>query len=247
MRRKLALPYQTTEAKKGHMFSRPFLMLSLGAALLPGGCALEPAEHRSAIIPGQAVAAAREYGLVDVRQSVPDIVVDLRYTTRQNVTGRPLYPRNMPCLLRPSTVEKLRQAQSVLAAQGYGLKIWDAWRPPEVQQVLFSRGGGTGMFLDPKVGWSRHCGGISLDATLVDRDGREMRMPTYFDENLDQAGSDQTPSDPEVRRNLQLLHSAMRSAGLVPLPSEWWHFDDTDFLQNPVLVIWGRDIGIHVR
>ena len=229
------------------MFSRPAHALPVVLITLLGSCTPGRFEHRSAIVPSQAIAKARNYGLIDVRQAIPDIIVDLRYATRQNVTGRPLYPWNMPCLLRPPTVERLKIAQATLRAQGYGLRIWDAWRPPEVQEKLYQHGGGTGMFLDPKAGWSRHCGGVSLDATLVDADGRELRMPTYFDENLEHASSHQTPSDPEVRQNLQILHSAMRAAGLKPLPTEWWHFDDIDFRENPVLVIWGRDVGVNVE
>lgn len=217
---------------------------SAALCLLLAGCAAGPMEQRSAIVLSTALAAAREYGLADVRAQVPDVSIDLRYTTRQNVTGRPLYPRNMPCLLRPNTAARLKEAQSILRAQGYGLRIWDAWRPPEVQELLYAHGGGTGMFLDPRTGWSRHCGGISVDATLVDAQGRELRMPTYFDENLAHAASDQVPSDPEVRQNLSILHRAMRQAGLIPLPTEWWHFDDVDFIKQPVLVIWGRDLGM---
>jgi zinc D-Ala-D-Ala dipeptidase len=210
-----------------------FLLLSI---LLLSSCAMGPIT----------MAKAREHGLIDVRQAIPDISIDLRYSTRHNVTGRPLYPRNMPCLLRPSTVERLKEAQTTLRAQGYGLRIWDAWRPSEAQEKLYSHGRSTGMFLDPKVGWSRHCGGVSVDATLVDAKGRELPMPTYFDENLDRAASDLMPRDPIVRRNLRTLHNAMRGAGLLPLPSEWWHFDDADYLQNPVLVIRGKDLGIEI-
>ncbi|MES2598309.1 MAG: M15 family metallopeptidase [Verrucomicrobiota bacterium] len=226
------------------MFSRTFLSLSAAATLLLTGCAAGPGGW---IDQKQVLRAAQAKGLVDVRAAIPGIKVDLRYATRHNVTGRPLYPRNMPCLLRPSTLERLKQVQAALKTQGYGVKIWDAWRPPEVQEMLVSQDGKSGMFLDPEVGWSRHCGGVSLDATLVDASGHELRMPTAFDENFAQAGSDQIPADPIVRQNLQVLHSAMRAAGLKPLPSEWWHFDDIDFISNPVLVIKGKAIGIHVK
>ncbi len=211
--------------------------------LVLAGCA----GQEGAFHPGQTVKLAQQYGLVDVRQVVPDIVVDLRYTTGQNVTGQPIYPRRMPCLLLRPTAERLKRAQEALRAQGYGIKIWDAWRPSEAQKKLYSSGGRTGMFLNPKVGWSRHCGGVSLDATLVDAAGREQPMPTYFDENLAHAASSKTPADPVVRRNLALLHRAMRGAGLMPLPAEWWHFDDIDFLRAPVLVIRGSDLGVVIR
>lgn len=211
--------------------------------LLLAGCA----GKQGAFHPKRTVALAEKFGLVDVSKEVPDIVVDLRYTTAQNVTGQPLYPRRMPCLLLRPTVERLKLAQARLRAQGYGLKIWDAWRPVEAHERLHAHGGKTGMFLNPEFGWSRHCGGVALDATLVDAKGHEQPMPTSFDENLAHAASNQTPADPVVRRNLALLHSAMREAGLLPLPAEWWHFDDIDFLYEPGLVIRGSDIGVRVR
>lgn len=204
-------------------------------------------ERRSAIVPSRAIEKARQYGLHDVRASIPGIAVDLRYCTARNVAGRPVYPANMPCLLRASTVKRLQQAQAALQAQGYGLRIWDAWRPPEAQQVLYAHGGRSGMFLDPDAGWSRHCGGISLDATLVDLEGREQRMPTYFDEDLGHAASTQQSSDPLVQKNHTLFHQAMRAAGLIPLPAEWWHFDDEDFLRNPVPVITAAQLGIRLE
>ncbi|MBV6498957.1 MAG: D-alanyl-D-alanine dipeptidase [Prosthecobacter sp.] len=218
-------------------------MLASGMALL-ASCAVT--ERRSAIQHGKMVEKASQYDLVDVRQAVPDIGVDLRYATAQNVTGHPLYPRHMPCLLRSMTVERLKQAQASLRAQGYGLRIWDAWRPPEAQEKLHAHGGSTGLFLDPRTGWSRHCGGVSLDATLVDAAGRELKMPTYFDENLEQAASARVDPDPAVRERLRILHAAMRRAGLIPLEGEWWHFDDQDHLHDPVPVVWGREVGVQI-
>ncbi len=218
-------------------------MLASGLTLLVS-CAVT--ERRSAMLHGRVVEKAVQYDLVDVRQAVPDIGIDLRYATAQNVTGQPLYPRHMPCLLRSMTVERLKQAQASLRIQGYGLRIWDAWRPPEAQERLYAHGGGTGMFLDPRTGWSRHCGGVSLDATLVDAAGRELKMPTYFDENLEQASSARVDPDPVVRGRLSILHAAMRRAGLIPLEGEWWHFDDQDHLHDPVPVVWGREVGVQI-
>ncbi len=194
-----------------------------------------------------AIAKARQYGLIDVSAAIPDISVNLRYITRHNVAGHPVYPRSMPCLLFAPTVERLKQAQAALRLQGYGLRIWDAWRPPEAQQVLYSHGGRTGMFLDPGAGWSRHCGGVSVDATLVDLEGHEQRLPTYFDEDLEKASSVALPHDPVILRNLKILHQAMREAGLIPLPGEWWHFDDKDFIHDPVPVITAAKLGIKIR
>lgn len=213
---------------------------------LPGALLLGCSTPRrdSPGVPDDILHRAKRAGLIEVRELAPDISVDLRYTTAQNVTGRPLYPAGMPCLLRRSTAERLGAAQARLRAQGCGLRIWDGWRPPEAHQRLHDHGKRTGMFIDPGGGWSRHCAGVSVDATLIDADGRAQAMPTYFDENLEAAASDTRHPAPAVRRNLRLLHEAMQEAGFKPLPGEWWHFDDLEFLYTSIPVIWGRDLGI---
>ncbi|MBL9130515.1 MAG: M15 family metallopeptidase, partial [Verrucomicrobiaceae bacterium] len=185
-------------------------------------------ERRSALVPSRSIDKAARFDLVDVRSAVPGIAVDLRYGTRQNVTKSRLYPSHMPCLLRRSTALKLKAAHDILSAQGFGIRVWDAYRPPEVQRMLHDHGHRTGMFLSPEIGWSRHCAGIAVDATMVNRWGQEVRMPSYFDEGLERASTSYKGSDPQVRRNLETFHKAMRQAGFVPLEAEWWHFDDDD-------------------
>lgn len=194
---------------------------------------------------GRTVDLAKPFGLVEVRSVVPDLAIDLRYCTAANVTGRPLYPAGMPCLLHRDTAAKLQTAQALLRSQGYGLRIWDGYRPPEVQQRLYEAGAATRMFLSPEnAGWSRHCGGIAVDATLVDAAGREQRMPTGFDAGLHNASSTYRGGDPVIARNLQILHQAMKQAGFEPAAAEWWHFDDGDYVRNPQPVIFGSELGI---
>lgn len=166
--------------------------------------------------------------MVDVRKAIPDVVCDLRYATKRNVTGQLLYPADMPCLLYWSTAEKLKRAQALLKAQGYGLKVWDAWRPPEVQVSLFEYGGKTGMFVDPKECWSKHCSGVAVDVTLVDAKGRELELPTYFDEGGPKAHYVYQGNSTNIRKNVKVLQDAMKAAGFDLLAMEWWHFDDAD-------------------
>ncbi len=203
-------------------------------------------ERRSAIVMNPSTALAEQYGLVDVRTFLPDVSVDLRYATRQNITHQPLYPPNMPCLLRRSTALKLRKAQELLRPQGYAIRIWDAWRPPEVQRELMSKGGGTGMFLDPRVGWSRHCSGVAVDLTLIDLEGHEQRMPSAHDENSDRAYYQYSGSDPVVRHNVAVLQHTMKSLGFTTIDLEWWHFDDAGSWSRPKPEVWARDIGLRL-
>ncbi|WP_395747574.1 M15 family metallopeptidase [Prosthecobacter sp.] len=223
----------------------PLLLLLLlsALALIAASCA-GPQAGRGTQVSARTLALARERKLVDLRKEIPGIVIHLRYATAANITGSPIYPPRMPCLLRIETTEKLKTAQALLKAQGYGLCIWDAYRPPEAQETLHRHSGSTGMFLSPNAGWSRHCGGIAVDLTLVDAQGRPQRMPTDFDQDFAHAGVNYTGTDPLVRQNLQILKAAMKQAGFIQLESEWWHFDDADYLTDPQPVIYGRKIEL---
>ena len=222
--------------------SLPCLLITLSSC---AGKSKKNEEHRSALVPHEAITRAQARYLVDVRSVAPDIVCDLRYATSDNITGEPLYPRDMPCLLLASTAQKLRHAQESLRLQGYGLKIWDAWRPPEVQQTLFDHGGYTGMFTDPGIMWSRHCSGTAVDVTLVDASGHELKMPTKFDGGGPQCSYIAEVKDDEIRKRRYALQVAMMAAGFSILETEWWHFDDSDFNAGGVPpAIFAGEVGI---
>ena len=220
------------------------LWTALVIILVFSQCASRPVERRSAIVPGSSAELARPYGLMDVRRYLPDVSVDLRYATWQNIAGQPLYPPDMPCMLRHSTVLKLKRVQERLRKQGYALRIWDAWRPPEVQLSLMQKAGNTGMFLNPKQGWSRHCSGVAVDVTLVDLEGREQRLPTSHDEASDRAYFQYSGDDPVVKHNLTVLQSAMEAEGFSTIPLEWWHFDDREWFYSPPPAVFAKQVGL---
>lgn len=171
-------------------------------------------------------------GLADVRSVAPGVVVDLRYATASNVAGKRLYPAGMPCLLRKSAARKLAMAQEYLRQEGYGLKVWDAYRPPQAHRALWNAAPASAYVVPPSQGLSKHCAGIAVDVTLVDGHGREMRMPTKFDSFSPEAASNYRGGDFEIRQNLERLQRAMRKAGFVAIPNEWWHFDEANPTAN---------------
>src|SRR5580704_6721901 len=63
--------------------------------------------------------------MVDLAMACPTIRIELRYATRRNITGKPIYPANARCFVRQSMVQRLQRAQDDLNEKGYGLKIWD--------------------------------------------------------------------------------------------------------------------------
>lgn len=170
---------------------------------------------------------------VDVTAVIPDVVVDLPYATKHNFFKKQFYQKNR-CFLRLGVARKLALVQRDLRAQGLGLKIWDGYRPRRVQWEFWKALPDPRYVADPKEG-SRHNRGAAVDVTLVDlATGRELAMPTSFDDFTPKAASDFPLLPQEVLRNRTLLHAAMRKHGFSPLPSEWWHFDAEGWKNYPL-------------
>jgi D-alanyl-D-alanine dipeptidase len=131
----------------------------------------------------------------------------------------------MPALVRPTTAARLAKAQKFLRARGYGLKIWDAYRPLAAQMALWGQTHNGTFVADPLEGdGSLHTWGVAVDATLVNDQGREVPMPSGFDEFSVEARLHYHGDDPTVQSHLKLLQGAMRHGGFYGMRSEWWHF-----------------------
>lgn len=184
------------------------------------------------LIAGNAAEEARPLAgepLVDVRAACPGVVVELRYESARNAAGHAIYPVNARCLLRKSVAARLLAAQKLVAADGFRLKVWDAYRPPNAQAALWAARPNPDFVGDPAKGGSLHGWGVAVDVTLVDQFGRELKMPTDFDEIGPQAARRYRGDDPGVARNLHLLQQAMARAGFLAMRDEWWHFAAADY------------------
>jgi D-alanyl-D-alanine dipeptidase len=115
------------------------------------------------------------------------------------------------------------------------LKIFDGYRPLSVQRKMWAVFPQPGYVADPKNG-SRHNRGAAVDVTLVRlTDGTELRMPTPYDDFTERAHRDYMQLEEEAIRNRQLLEQIMTRHGFVGLPTEWWHFDFSDWQKYPLL------------
>ena len=170
--------------------------------------------------------------LVDVQSINPRIVVDLRYAGANNFTGRQIYS-SAKCYLRRKVALKLDAIQQKLEKIGLGLKVWDGYRPLSVQKIFWDLHPDPRYVAPPDIG-SRHNRGSAVDLTLVDKEGRELKMPTDFDDFSTRAHLDYERLPKEVLYNRTLLENVMREHGFVPLPTEWWHFDDEEGEKYPI-------------
>lgn len=170
--------------------------------------------------------------MVDIRQADPRIAVDIRYATPHNFTRQVLYPAGK-CLLRKAVAKRLSLVQTDVARQGLGLKVWDCYRPLSIQHKLWALVPDTRYVADPKKG-SRHNRGAAVDVTLVDSGGRELEMPTGYDDFSESAHRGFAGASPAAAANRQLLESAMQRHGFTGLATEWWHFDAKSWKHYPV-------------
>jgi D-alanyl-D-alanine dipeptidase len=169
--------------------------------------------------------AQADIPLVSIKRVDPTILIELRYAGSQNIAGRALYPPGTLPLTRLEVAQRLTAAQMFLRRHNYGLKIWDAYRPKQVQTELWRAAHTNDFVADPSAGvGSMHSWALAVDATLVDSWQRPVSMPTDFDDFTPAALLKYQGRDPLIRSHLRLLQIAMRDAGFLGLRTEWWHF-----------------------
>ena len=118
--------------------------------------------------------------LVDVTTVIPDAVLDIRYATEKNFTGKAVYPV-ATCKLRRAVATRLAKAAATLRKHDRRLLIWDCYRPKSIQDVFWKLVPDERYVADPKKG-SRHSRGAAVDVGVVDKDGNAVTLPTAFDD-----------------------------------------------------------------
>jgi len=166
--------------------------------------------------------------LVSLTNYLQPLFKDLRYNTKQNFTKKVLY-RRPEAYLRLPAAQALKAVQEELMAQNLALKIYDAYRPYHVTVAMWEVVPDERYAANPAKG-SGHNRGVAVDLTLVDLStGKELPMPTDFDDFTEKAHHNYMALSPEVLANRRLLRSMMEKHGFVALETEWWHY----YLPNP--------------
>jgi D-alanyl-D-alanine dipeptidase len=177
--------------------------------------------------------AGEDNPLVDIHRLDPTIQLEIKYATADNFMKQVLYPQAR-CLMRSETAQRLLRVQYRLRAEGLSLKIFDGYRPLSVQKKMWAKFPLQGFIANPDNG-SNHNRGAAVDCTLVDLKGRELEMPSAYDEFSERAHRDFQKATSAALANRKRLQEAMEGEGFKGLPTEWWHFDDPDAKLFPVL------------
>jgi zinc D-Ala-D-Ala dipeptidase len=163
--------------------------------------------------------------MVELRKAVPGIVYDLRYAGTNNFMHRAMYAPPPHCtFLRTMAARALGNVQKELNSKGYGLKIFDAYRPYSVT-VSFWELVHDERYVANATKGSAHNRGLAVDLTIIDcKTKRELDMGTGFDNFTDSAHHSFTGFSPTVLQNRQLLRETMQKHGFNILETEWWHY-----------------------
>ncbi len=177
-----------------------------------------------------------------IDEVVEGVRVDLKYAGNDNFVGRPIAGyRGNRAILRRDAAEALRCAAKRLRMRGYGIVIWDAYRPlralrdfrawsqrpdESTRAVFYPRITKKQIYEERYIGdSSEHTWGIALDLSLYRlADGQMVDMGGRHDLLDPSSATDSDEVTPQQRANRYILRDAMRYAGFENYAKEWWHY-----------------------
>jgi zinc D-Ala-D-Ala dipeptidase len=211
--------------------------LALGIVALPlTGC--DRPDHKvAAQEKPKPVKAQHPSGLVELTTLDRSIGLDIRYATANNFTGRQLYDQPRAFLVKPAA-EALLRAHRAAQREGFGLTIYDAYRPWRITKALWEAtpaGPKKNYVANPKKG-SRHNRGCAVDLTLHSlANGHQVELPSGYDEFSQRAHRDYMAASPAALANRDLLEKLMEAQGFRGMSNEWWHFDFRGWEAFPIM------------
>ena len=169
-------------------------------------------------------AANPDKQLIEIRKVIPGIVLDIRYATTQNFMKQVMYSEARAFARKPVVVQ-LQKIQKELGKKGYGLKIFDAYRPYAVTVAFYQKASDKNFVANPSKG-SKHNRGCAVDLTLIDlKTGKDVPMPTPYDSFAPAAAPHYANLPANIIKNRSFLINTMQAHGFKVIYNEWWHFD----------------------
>lgn len=213
--------------RAGKPFTPLLYFIAIGLMLLPNFIA----SAQTPVSPPAENGPHRPNEWVELVTLDPDIKLDIRYATNNNFVGKAVYPEARAFLQRPAA-EALLSAHRWLKDQGYGLLIYDAYRPWTVTKLFWDLTPSEKRIFvaDPAIG-SVHNRGCAVDVGLYElKTGKEAVMPSGYDDMTERAFVTYAGGTAEQRRHRDLLRKAMEREGrFFVYPEEWWHYNYRDF------------------
>jgi len=183
------------------------------------------------------IKSSPEKELMNLEQTIPGIVLDIRYATKNNFTRAKVYNLAKAYARKP-VAEALKKAQADFNQLGYDIKIYDAYRPYSATVKFYELMKGDTTYVANPYKGSRHNRGCALDMTIVDlKTKQELKMPSDYDAMQKESWPSTPVIDPVVRKNRDTLIAIMEKNGFKVYTTEWWHFDFVGFEKFEVMDI----------
>lgn len=182
-------------------------------------------------------------GFIYVKDSIPDLDVELRYFTSNNFVGKPIdgYHSNR-LILTEQTTHALKSVQAELEDNNLCLKVYDGYRPQKAvnhfirwahnlndtinKHIFYPDVDKKNLFIEEYIASrSGHTKGSTLDLTIIDGNtGKPIDMGSDYDFFGQESWVNYQGITDKQKTNRQLLQSIMIKHGFRNYPKEWWHF-----------------------
>lgn len=163
--------------------------------------------------------------LISIKSVVPSVKFALHYAGTENIFGSPLYDITQ-AYADTETAAALQKVAGKLAGLGYGLLIWEAYRPWYISKLasdLLPKDK-KHMLPLPDKGEDRNTG-RAVDVSLYDlQSGEAVDMISGFDEVSVRQFPNYTGGTEQQRNLRDVLAGIMKDAGFLQGKEEWWHF-----------------------
>jgi len=199
--------------KKSNLYSK----IALLCLWLIYSCATKPPNEKGNF---------KSSDLVELTKLDSTIHLDIRYATENNFVGRPVYTEAKAFLQRPAA-EALVKVNKELKLLGYGLLVFDGYRPWDVTKLFWdiTPEEDKKFVANPTYG-SRHNRGCAVDLSLYElKSGKEIQMTGEYDEMSERSYKNYSGGTEEQRKLRDLLIIKMGNNGFEVYEYEWWHFD----------------------
>ena len=160
---------------------------------------------------------------VNLKDYDANFVLDMKYATEDNFLKSRVYDCGS-CYLRYKTVKKLITANKKFNKKGFQIKLFDCYRPLDVQKKMWTLVPNPNYVANPSKG-SIHNRGGAVDITLIDTNGMPLEMGTEFDFFGPESSHDYQNLSEQILNNRKLLKKIMSKSGFESFDSEWWHYN----------------------
>jgi len=165
-----------------------------------------------------------DHELIEIKKAIPSILLEIRYATKNNFMQQVMY-KQARAFARKPVVAQLKKIQAILNKKGYGLRIFDAYRPYAITVAFYNKASDKNFVANPSKG-SKHNRGCAVDLTIVDlKTGKDIPMPTPYDSFAPEAAPHFNDLPPAIIKNRDFLINTMQANGFRVIYNEWWHFD----------------------